>query len=514
MEEFEDWFKTKKYPHIGLPIKVNDYQWVKNYVDSPEKIKRHSFLPFIHKTIIKRKFRPNKESPRKNPSGKKRRIKKDPKVRDTFFASHLDAMIFSKYNSILAESYEKYIKDKPYDESIVAYRKIPVIKGKKGNKCNIEFAKSAFQYIKQNQHKKLTVIVADITDFFGNLNHKILKKQWTKVLQKDTLPPDHYNLFKALTRIKYVESQQLFDAYNQTMIVERGVCNSSNKKEYTRKRINSTKYFKEKNAVSYCNKDEFISNNLSLINSKKNKTGIPQGSPISATLANIYVLDFDKIIFAELENKGFYQRYSDDLIIVCEQECEDEIIKLLRNTISGDKVKLTIEPDKTKLYHFEKIDGIFKGFEINLTTKQPCFNKPLEYLGFSFDGQRVLIKDAGFSKFYRSMKGAINRSVSYALHSKNPDKNLFKSRLYKRFTYKGAKRKLIHRPLKDNPKVYKETKEYDWGNYLSYVYKADESMKTINGNNAIKKQSRKHWSKFNKLIKVSEARLNNYKNNV
>jgi len=508
MEEFEEWFKIKKYPHIGKAITIKDYNRVKMYVNNPDKIRKHSFLPFIHKTLLKRKFRADKSILEKNPSGKRQRIKDKPKERPIFFASHLDAIIFSKYNNILVEAYEKYIKDKPFNESIVAYRKIPVTKGEKGNRCNIDFAKSAFEFIKSNQNSKLTVIVADITSFFDNLNHKILKKKWAEVLNEKALPPDHFNIFKSLTRIKYVESNQLFDAYNQTVYVERGVPNFAKKKIRIKKKVNDIKYFKEKKVVSYCGKKEFLKNNLNLIKSKNNITGIPQGSPISATLANIYMLDFDRVIFEKIVAiNGFYQRYSDDLIIVIERQYEEDIIKLIRETINGEFAKLIIEPQKTKLYHFEMMYELFKGFAINETTKVPCSNKPLEYLGFSFDGQRVLIKNAGFSKFYRSMKSAFNRAVSFAINSKNPDKSLFKSRLYKRFTYKGANRKLIHRPLKSNPKVYKPSKEYDWGNYLTYVNKADDAMKTINDNNTIKKQSRKVWSKFHRLMRLHELKL-------
>lgn len=508
MEELECWFKIKKYPHIGKPITIKDYNRVKLYVNNPDKIKRHSFLPFIHKTITKRKFRADKENIVKNLSGKRQRIKDNPKYRPIFFASHLDAMIFSKYNSILVDAYENYIESKPFNESIVAYRKIPVMKGKKGNKCNIDFTKTAFEYIKANQEKKLTVIVADITSFFDCLDHKILKMKWAEVLHEKTLPSDHYNLYKSLTRIRYVDSLQLFEAYNQSMYIERGVPNSSTKKEYVRKKIKNYKYFKEKNVVYYCDKDEFIRNNLSLINSKNKTIGIPQGSSISATLSNIYMLDFDKIVYDKIKSiNGFYQRYSDDLIVVCERQNEDDVVALIRNTISGKFVRLTIEPQKTQLYHFEMIAGLFKGFAVNEITKIPNNNKPLEYLGFSFDGQRVLIKNAGFSKFYRSMKRAFNMAVSYALYGKNPDKSLFKSRLYKRFTYKGAEGKLIYRPSKDDPKLYNKTKKYNWGNYLSYVNKADDSMKIINGNNAIKKQSRKIWGEFHGLMKLHEKRL-------
>ena len=105
------------------------------------------------------------------------------------------------------------------------------------------------------------------------------------------------------------------------------------------------------------------------------------------------------------------------------------------------------------------------------------------------------------------MKSSFKKSTSLALHSKNPDKNLFKSRLYKRFTHRGAKRKLIYRPSKSDQAVYKKTNEYYWGNYLSYINKANDSMKSINGGNFVKKQSRKFWKQFNDLMKLNESKI-------
>jgi hypothetical protein len=402
--EIEKWFKLKKYPHIGLPITISDYNWVKDYIMNSEKIRTHSFLPLIHKCISQRKFRPDKTKNDKTKTGKRYRIK-DKKDRHIFFASHIDSIIYSYYNSILAEAYENYIKTTNFNESIVAYRKIPLLRGSLNNKCNIDFAKTTFEFIKLNNTKKLSVIVADVTSFFDNLNHKILKHQWTKILNESTLPPDHYNVFKSLTRIKYIEGEQLFNSYNKIMYVERGVPNNSNKREYKKIEIEKSIYFKEKNVVAYCDKDEFLKNNLNLIVSKNNEKGIPQGSPISATLANVYMLDFDQTVYDKIiEIEGFYQRYSDDLIVICEQKYEDEIINLIRTNISDSKIaNLEIQSKKTKVYRFENINGIFKGFEIDEKTKAFNFNKTLEYLGFSFDGQRVLVKTSGYSKFYRSM---------------------------------------------------------------------------------------------------------------
>lgn len=505
--EVENWFKAKKYPHIGMPITIKDYYWVKEYVENYEKIRTHSFLPLIHKTIVKRKFRADNLNPASNPSGKRKRVLGKRKIRDIYFAAHLDSLIFSKYNDLLASSYENFIELKNFNESVVAYRKIPILKYSERNKCNIDFAKSSFEFLKRNNSKKLTAIVADVTSFFDSLNHRILKKQWAKVLNATTLPGDHYNIYKALTSIKFVEGEQLFESYGNTMMIKVGVPNSSHRTKFVRKKIKRTKFFKEKGATHYCTKDEFLKRNLNLVISKENSFGIPQGSPISATLANIYMLDFDQEIFNNVSSiGGFYQRYSDDLIIICEQQYEGVMINLVREKI--DKlVNLTIEPNKTKVFRFEEVNGIFKGFEVDERTKAPNHNKTMEYLGFSFDGQRVLIKTSGFSKFYRTMKSAFKRSTSLAIYGKNPDKSLFKSRLYKRFTHRGARRKLIYRPSNSDKTVYEKTNKYYWGNYLSYIYKANESMKSINGGDHVKRQGRKFWRKFNELMKFHNARL-------
>lgn len=505
--DYESWFKLKKYPHIGEPIVKKDYIPIKNYVQSDKKISKHSFLPFIHKCLAQRKYRADISVSEKTPSGKRKRIIGKPKIRHIYFANHLDSLIYSYYNQVLSEQYEKFIQDKPFNNSIVAYRKIPLLPGSEKNKCNIDFAKTTFEYIKSNQDKKLTVIIADVTSFFDNLDHKVLKKQWCNILDKSTLPTDHYNVFKSLTRMRYVEGDQLYNSYNSTMIVERGIANSSKEKEYKRIKISSNRFFKEKNAVAYCTKEDFLKNNLNLVISSNVKKGIPQGSPISATLANIYMIDFDEVISTEIKNiRGFYQRYSDDLIVICEQSYEDKIILLLRDKITN-LAKLEIHQDKTKIYRFEEINGKFKGFEIDEESKEENHNKTLEYLGFKFDGQRVLIKTSGFSKYYRSMKRSFKKSASLAKNSKNPDSSIFKSRLYKRFTHRGSKRKLIYRPSKNDPAKYEKTKEYYWGNYLSYIMKANDSMLSINGNNIIAKQGRKFWKNFHELMLFHENRI-------
>ena len=505
----EEWFKIKKYPHIGKPIRIQDYLRVKNYIKNRDKIARHSFLPFLCRSIVKRKYRADKNRDYRTKHGERIRRVGKPKNRGIFYSSHLDSLICSYYNNLLVKKYEERLKQFDFSDCVVAYRKIPVTSNSKSNKCNIDFAKSVFSFIKMNSQNDLSIIVSDITSFFDNLDHSLLKKNWSYVLGSNTLPNDHYNLFKYLTKIKYVYPNRLFNSFGKKMIVERGVENDSKRKTLKYANIRKLKYAKEKGAVSFCYKEDFIGNKLNLIKSLKNLKGIPQGTSISSTLANIYMFNFDKEVYKYASNVGgFYQRYSDDIIIVCNTKYEKGIINFLRNRIE-EKEKLEIHKDKTKIYRTIKSEDKFKIFSIDEKTEVFDFNNNLEYLGFVYDGNKVLIKNSGFSKFHRNMKRALKRSKSLAIYSKNPDRRIFKSKLYKRFTHKGSKRRLKFKRSKSNKNIYVKSKEYHWGNYLSYVYKADNSMLNLNNNeNCIKRQSRKIWNRFNNLLKDYEKEVN------
>jgi hypothetical protein len=221
---------------------------------------------------------------------------------------------------------------------------------------------------------------------------------------------------------------------------------------------------------------------------------------MSATLANIYMLDFDKTIFEATQQKNaYYQRYSDDLIIVCDQKDEEYFYNLICTTIE-DLAKLDIQRKKTNIYRYEDIDDEFVGGILN-DEQDVSENKHLEYLGFQYDGKKVKVKTVGFSKFYRSMKRAFRRGVHFAVKPENKNHNLFEQRLYKRFSYKGAKRRLIYKADPKSETGYSKSKEQYWGNYISYLEKANRVMKPINGDDTIKKQFSKFWPNFGKEMK-------------
>ncbi|WP_425237100.1 reverse transcriptase domain-containing protein [Ulvibacterium sp.] len=509
----EDWLKFKKYPHIGHPLtKRRDSGWIINYVTNPDKITNHKFVPLLHRTLNQRKYRPAKNAI-KNEYGKRQRTVGEKKQRHIFFSSHLDSIIYSYYSHLLTIAYEDYLEDKPYSSVAVAYRKIPIKNGKSGNKSNIEFAFEALNFIEENKHRKLSIIVADVTSFFDNLDHRLLHAQWKRVLEVNNMPEDHYAVYKNLIAKNYVNENELFNRFQHKLMIERFKPHDTSQTELKRKKVSKIYNMRHEKVVAFCTTEEFFDEATDLIRydkplssrsrSELGKTklkGIPQGTPISATLANIYMLDFDEKVnnaVIDSSKKAYYQRYSDDLIIICDREDEEYFYGLIQNEIEV-KAKLDIQRKKTNIYHYELnetgefMGGIVENGKLNQ-------NKQLEYLGFSYDGEKVRVKTAGFSKFYRTMKRSFRRGAHFAKKAHIPSNSLFETRLYKRFTHVGSKRRLKWVPDPGSPTGYSRSVHYDWGNFISYLNKANEVMKEINGDDTIKRQYRKVWSKFHEV---------------
>ena len=153
------------------------------------------------------------------------------------------------------------------------------------------------------------------------------------VLKVDMLSSDFYAVFKNITKYSIWELTELLKLNNLTDTEEDiQILNSKRK-------VLSEKDFKK-------HKKEFI------IRHKENY-GIPQGSAISAVLANVYMIVVDEQMY-NLANKykGLYMRYSDDFIIILPGISEDDFREILNSII--DEIKqipnLILQPDKTQIY--------------------------------------------------------------------------------------------------------------------------------------------------------------------
>ncbi|MCB9245692.1 MAG: RNA-dependent DNA polymerase [Flavobacteriales bacterium] len=504
----KDWFRLKRYPHVGLQLEPKDRAWIEPYLKDKTAISKHAFYPFIHRQLKIRKFR--KEICHDGTRSKLR--KPSTKEREIYFSNHLDSNVFSFYSEILSTAYENEIRDLGISSSIAAYRKIKLDseKEKSRNKCNVDFAHDIFQFIKSNKEKDLVAITFDIKSFFDNLDHKLLKKYWKRIIKSGAdLPEDHYNVFRNITKFSYIEEDDLFENFKNQIIVER------KPKSFKEIKIKKKNYLRNKRAVAYCSKDNIEEiRNLGLIKSNKrvkdNKNyllrakGIPQGSPISATLANVYMLDFDKQAHDMLKNiGGVYQRYSDDMVAICPIEFEQEIIDHFLSSIIN--YKLEIQKSKTQVYHFKYDNKTERHycFEKNLNTSRLQDNTLFEYLGFQFDGYHTLIKNSSISNYYRKMKRTFARSSFYTFHNKTATKGqVFKTRLYKKFTFVGAERRRIYQRHPSKSDVFILSHKYDWGNFITYAKLAEKTII----DNKIGGQLKRHWRKFHELMKKIERK--------
>ncbi|MDP9955995.1 hypothetical protein J2X97_001632 [Epilithonimonas hungarica] len=502
----KDWFKIKRYPHIGFPVEGKmRSEWIEKYITDEKQIAKHGFLPFIHKTNYQRKFR--KKYDDKNgikivSQGEETlitRYKKE-KKREIFYASHIDALIYSFYASELNEKYEERISEYGINEVVNAYRSVPVNPDSvtSSNKCNVDFANDVFKYILDYDKEEFSVIAFDISSFFDNLDHKLLRDVWMEVLKVEILPADHFNVYKNITRFSFVDIVDIFMMF-QNKIFTRNRDKEGKYLPIKRKYVAKIKFLKSQNAIAFCTKEEFFKNKNKLL--KPSKTfkdkdgnilyknfGIPQGSPISAVLANMYLLNFDRFINNTISKYGgIYRRYSDDMVVVCPLDKKEEISELIYNEIKN--YKLEIQREKTQVFRFIKDnDRLICGQEFN---EEINWSKNFVYLGFEFDGKYTTIKSGSISNYYRKMKRNIRRAKHYSKKDKNFKGEIFKRRLYKMFTYKGALRFKKYKWHSGQNKFIK-SEDYNWGNFLSYAYKSSKIMV----NNKIRGQVRNHWSKF------------------
>jgi hypothetical protein len=324
--------RQKNYLHFDHPMQP---QKIYDYVTDPKNIEKHAFHPFIHFELTSRKIKKDKSKIIKEKGLKDRYaiVKCDPKIRPIKYSSHIDGHIYAYYAALLTPNYEKLIEEYDLSENILAFRKLP------NSPNNIHFAKKVFDEIKLRND--CVALCFDIKKFFDELDHKILKDAWLRVLNLNHLPKDHYQVYKSITKFSYVNKKDVYSILGLSI----------NKNYRDLKKLCSSNEFRNK-----------IRKNKLIIKEGKTK-GIPQGSSISAFLSNIYMLDFDKNIKSYLsKHNASYYRYCDDILIICDTDLGIRIAFETEKRIR--RLKVEIHPDKTKRVYFK--DGLHK---LTKTTK-------------------------------------------------------------------------------------------------------------------------------------------------
>lgn len=423
------WYKPRKYLHFDRPLGQKP---AFDYVSSPQKVATHSFYPFITYTSVILKYRLDND---------RGIFVKNPKPRPISYSAHLDSHIYAYYCFLLSELYEQELARRGLHTSVLAFRSIDA-------KSNIHFAHDAFTEIKARG--ECCVLAFDVEKFFDRLDHARLKGAWAKLLGVEKLPADHFAVFRAITKSSSVDKVALYSKL--------GI--SIHNPRVEDKRLCSPRQFR----------DEVRDGGLLAINQESR--GIPQGSPISALLSNIYMLEFDLSLLSKLfVDEAVFYRYCDDILIICDLEKEDEIFDFVDAKIRG--MGLSLQHKKTEVRQF-RFDAAGK-----LRS-----DKPVHYLGFSFDGQREHIRSSSITRYYKKLrkriwvsKKAMDRCNELRAGRGELPRELFLRTIYRGYSYLGRR------------------------NFISYGFRAAKIMDS----QSIRKQLRSHWKKLNKLLSDAKS---------
>lgn len=424
----ENWYKSRGYLHFDRPI---NQATAKDMVLNPKTVSEHAFYPFIRYITETQKVFFDKSLGSV--------AKKVPKKRPISYAAHVDSHIYSYYCELLNQAYENHLKKVQWQSSILAFRTL--------NKSNIDFARDAFLAIAARE--SCCVIAIDIKGFFDNLDHAKLKIAWQKLLGTNTLPNDHYAVYRSLTKYSYVYRDQVYEALGL----------SKNNPRHGRKRI--------------CEPHEFRAQvrGGGLITTHKDKKGIPQGSPISAMLSNMYMMGFDEQIYAYVQTcGGSYYRYCDDVLLIVPLEKEAEAKTLVNLRVS--EIDLEIQEAKTETCIFKR------------SAKGLRSDRPLQYLGFIFDGASIYLRSSSLARYQDRVKrgiwlaGKCMDKVNAKRISKGQlPRSMFLKKLYKQYSYVGRR------------------------NFISYGYRAARIMDSP----SIKKQLKPHWNRLRERISDAQG---------
>lgn len=529
------WLKEKGYLHVSpsLELGSNSVQII-NKVTNKKYIECYAFYPLIHTVISDRKFK--KGSAKKHTTSQRKhthyRLKtlhpvKNSKDRPLHYASHMDSLVFGYYANIIKDEYESLLRKEPLqDQAVIAYRKIETFEGSEKGKSNIHFAKECFDEIKERTKNgaEVSVLAIDLKSFFSTLDHKILKEQWCRVLKEKELPKDHYRVFKACTDFKYVLLDDL--RVRKTKNGRKAPYDES-KLAHIRKTKGFRCFFESNEDFRQTIKNgdlSIYSNPFSkkLPNGKPVKIGIPQGLPISAVLANLYLFDFDLEIVNRWvkPHNAYYRRYSDDIFIVCEKNLCNEIEEGINEL--EKKYAVQISKDKTEKFVFRNVK------KPNDNSRLECFrineygsevSSAMSYLGFEFRGYHTGIKSTNLAKYYRkiisTVKRKCKRTVKLIESNPNTKRAVFKNQVRKIYnlpvkfkdgdlTEKKVNKKMRYNLVLNDRGFYEfkfsERKNQKQANYHSYIKRCCEEFESDSFQKQIKKSKHVAYLAISKYL--------------
>lgn len=416
------WYRSRGYLHFDLPV---SFKKARNLVTNPELVSKYAFFPLINYAVESKKISKDKTT---------RKIDIAVKERPIAYSAHMDSHIYAFYASLLSRKYEAQLELAGLTDCILAFRGL--------GKSNIDFAFEAFEQIKAMG--ECSAVALDLSKFFDTLDHSILKQSWASLLGETILPLDHFKVFKSITQFSQVNKVELYKEFNI----------SNNNPKNGRSRVCTAQQFRD------------VVRNKKLIKTNRNTFGIPQGSPISALLSNIYMFEFDTEMKRYMDiHGGKYYRYCDDMLFIVPAQLRDRVAGYAQERVKG--LKVSINPAKTELRTFTFQNGVLASDQM------------LQYLGFMFDGENVYIRSSSLARYSEKMRRGV-RLAKKTMEKYNairvskglPEKELYRRKLYSRYTHLGGR------------------------NFVTYGLRAANKMQS----KTIKRQLKPLWRRFHEEL--------------
>lgn len=446
----DGWYRPRAYSHFDEPIPEARAE---RLVTDSAAVARHAFFPFIKRVVRVDRYKADDDG--------KKAVK--PKRRPICFASHVDSHIFAYYADQLTEAYEERLADEACKPCVTAYRSL--------GKTNIHFAAEAFDDIRQ-QEPPCAILAFDVKSFFDTLDHDLLKREWAALIGEDRLSPDHYAVFRAVTRFAFVKERRLKKLFPKHY--------AERKKQRQRRgrvgarprvpRICTSKQFRDRVRRQ---RDE----GRSLVAVNDGGEGIPQGSPISAVLANLYMLPFDLAFEAYISSiGGVYRRYSDDLLVICPLDKALKVEETIEEMIKERKIELG--EAKTERFVARRAGEVLAITKMDADGSDTDTAAEVQYLGFVFDGRTVRLRPSSLTKYYRRMGRAVVREKERVRRAREDGQEAqFSSRrLHRAYSHVGPT------------------------NFPRYAYRAAREMSSP----AIRRQLRRHVVTLDSLLQRHE----------
>ncbi|MFD1950169.1 reverse transcriptase domain-containing protein [Sphingomonas arantia] len=380
MSSQPSWFRQRGYLHLDMPVKVA-------YAASlnAASVAAHTWSPLIHYVKSEKRYKVDEH-------------KTVAKQRSIMFASHRDACVLSKYSADLVKRLDQWYIANDLNETVIAYRSL--------GQSNYHFAKRVEDFVRQQS--ALTVMCFDVTGFFDNLDHRRLKSRLKWIIGDEELSSDWFAVLRAVTRYRYIDLVDI------------------KKHDELAKRLKERKHHPLATIVDLKKLGVPIHKNLNAI-------GIPQGTPISASLSNLYLTEFDQEVAAEaVKHNALYQRYSDDILIACCPSLANMFRSMFRSMVR-DKLNehgLTLQDKKTEI--------------VTLCNSEN--GSTFQYLGYQLGHVEARIRLKSLSRQWRTAKRAVKKTerVGLAAMKSGKAKQIYTRKLRMRFTTTGARNFLAY----------------------------------------------------------------------